>query len=198
MYKEKKNTLKQYIYFLKKLKKKFEFVSFEDVRKRKCIYLRHDIDFCLDSALKLARIENKLKIKANFFFLSSYYYNLNSRNSKKIIDKIDKLGHHIGLHWDLSESKKKFKNNKNILKKNKNFQNIISIHQPPKKILGKKIKNLRHTYERCFFKNIYFADSKGKVNNLFDNFDKINTNTSKQILVHPFWYVNPGSSPLIR
>ena len=65
------------------------------------------------------------------------------------------MGHHIGLHWDLSESKKKFKFNQNILKKNKNFQNIISIHQPPKKILGKKIKNLRHTYERCFLKKTY-------------------------------------------
>ena len=49
-----------------------------------------------------------------------------------------------------------------------------------------------------FKKNTYFADSKGKVNNLFDNFDKINTNTSKQILVHPFWYVNPDLLQLIR
>lgn len=197
MLKEKNFLLKQYIHFLKKLKKKFEFVSFKEFKKTKCICLRHDIDFCLNSALKIAKIENKLKIKANYFFLSSYYYDLNSKNSKKIINKIDKMGHYISLHWDLSENKKKFKFNQNILKQNKNFQNIISIHQPPKKILGKKIKDLKHTYEKRFFnKKIYFSDSKGNVNNLFNNFDRINTNISKQILTHPFWYVNPGSSPI--
>lgn len=194
---EKNYHLKQYVSLLKKLKRKFKFVSFKDFKKTKCICLRHDIDFCLNSALKIAKIENKLKIKANYFFLSSYYYDLNSKNSKKIINQIDKLGHYIALHWDLSENKKKFVFNQNILKQNKNFQDIISIHKPPKKILGKKIKNIKHTYEKRFFNiKTYFSDSKGNVNNLIDNFDRINTNNSKQILMHPFWYVNPGASPI--
>jgi hypothetical protein len=189
--------LKKYQSLLINLKKKFDFVSFENFKKKRCIILRHDIDFCLDSALKMARLENKLKIKANYFFLSSYFYKINSKNSQKIISKIDKMGHFIGLHYDFKMDKSKINKDKKILKIYKNYREIISIHKPKKIYLGRKLKNKNHTYEKKYFsEKIYFSDSRGVTENIFKNIDKIKTNLSKQILVHPFWYINSGKNPL--
>ncbi len=48
----------------------FEFVDFFSYKKANLpsIIFRHDIDFSLDDALKIASLEEKLDIKATYFF----------------------------------------------------------------------------------------------------------------------------------
>ena len=36
--------------------------------KKKVVYLRHDVDLLTEDALKLAELENKIKVKATYFF----------------------------------------------------------------------------------------------------------------------------------
>ena len=107
------------------------------------------------------------------------------------------MGHFIGLHYDFEMGKSKMNKDKKILKMYKNYREIISIHKPKKIYLSKKIKGKIHTYEKKYFsKKNYFSDSRGEIKNIFENIDKIKTNLSKQILIHPFWYLNPGQNPL--
>ena len=58
--------------------------------------MRHDVDFCTASALKIAKIENKLKIKSIYFFLvNTSFYNLHYHKHYNNVCKILDFGHKI-------------------------------------------------------------------------------------------------------
>ena len=61
-----------YIKFIKKFKDSgYEFIFFnEKIKSKFNIILRHDIDFDVDYALKMAKMENKLNIKSTYFFFA--------------------------------------------------------------------------------------------------------------------------------
>lgn len=62
---------------------------------------RHDVDFSLHSALKLAEIEAGEGLCATYFLLPhSEFYNLLERECADIARKILSLGHRLGLHLD--------------------------------------------------------------------------------------------------
>jgi len=66
------------------------------------VILRHDVDASLESALKMAKIEKDLNIKATYYVLFSHnFYNLLEKDSMKNVRKIYKLNHEIGLHYDI-------------------------------------------------------------------------------------------------
>ena len=62
--------------------------------------LRHDIEFSVDRALKLARIESdELGVKSTYTVqLRNNTYNALSQKNIEAIQEIKKLGHSIGLH----------------------------------------------------------------------------------------------------
>lgn len=67
------------------------------------VLLRHDLDTSLQRAHALARIEADLGISATYFlFPRSLYYNLLHPESKALVQQILALGHHAGLHFDVS------------------------------------------------------------------------------------------------
>lgn len=89
-----------YIQTLKNYQKTHNFCFFDDCSSNDII-LRHDIDFSLQDALRIAKIENELGIKSTYFvLLHSELYNPLGIVSSKIISKILNLGHKIGLHYD--------------------------------------------------------------------------------------------------
>ncbi len=93
-------SVAHYIHTLKNYLKSHNFSSYSDCSDNDVI-LRHDIDFSLEDALRIAEVENKLGIKSTFFvLLHSELYNPLGYISSKIVSKIFKLGHNIGLHYD--------------------------------------------------------------------------------------------------
>lgn len=65
--------------------------------------LRHDLDASLQRALALARIEHAVGVRATYFlFPRCLYYNLLHPESKAVVSEIIELGHHVGLHFDVS------------------------------------------------------------------------------------------------
>ncbi|MCW1970943.1 MAG: hypothetical protein KIH69_022765 [Anaerolineae bacterium] len=87
---------------------KFEFVknllpaSSIDQSKKQIVYLRHDIDFHLNGVEKIALIENRLRICATYYVLLTEQYNVLHPRSLAVLEAILRLGHDIGLHYDLS------------------------------------------------------------------------------------------------
>ena len=63
--------------------------------KDKCIIMRHDVDRKPKNALRKAKLENELGIKATYYFRIGKESNL-----PKIIKQIAKLGHEIGYHYE--------------------------------------------------------------------------------------------------
>ena len=76
-------------------------IDFQDVNdslQSFCI-LRHDIEFSVDRALKMARLEIDLGVTSTYTVqLRNNTYNALSQKNIEAIQEIKKLGHHIGLH----------------------------------------------------------------------------------------------------
>lgn len=66
------------------------------------VYWRHDVDYSMHRAAALARIEAELGAKATYFLhLHSPWYNLLEREVTDLAIEINRLGHQIGLHFDV-------------------------------------------------------------------------------------------------
>lgn len=204
--KNKKFSINSYYYLLEViLKSKRKIISFNDFFMGELgIIMRHDIDFCLEKALEIAQIENSKNIVSTYFvLLNSRLYNINDKNSIRLIKEIRNLGHSIGLHFDAS----KYENNFSFL--NKACENecgilekiicteisIVSFHRPQKKLIGNnsKIANRYHTYMPDLIKDTkYCSDSGGSW--YYDDPEEIILNKSIsniQLLTHPIWWTTP-------
>lgn len=68
---------------------------------KKIILWRHDVEFSPYTALKMAKIEAKLGVKATYFFQThAETYNLFERAISDIAREVKELGHEVGLHFD--------------------------------------------------------------------------------------------------
>jgi len=164
----------QILRLAKKLGYKFCFFSEQpDLKKRK-IYLRHDIDFSMERALKLAEIENKNNIRSTFFIrVDSSFYNLFEPIYSNMVKQIFSFGHQIGLHFNEKCIKPKKITKKTIEKeiisqlkffrKFLSHKNLVSFHCPSSFVLNKKFDSEKFisAYEPQFFSKIkYFSDSR--------------------------------------
>ncbi len=87
---------------LLEIKKGHKISNFDDYSKNDVI-LRHDVDFALEPALRMAQIEKELGVQSAYFILfHAPLYNPFSLRSSQIINQVLKLGHNIGLHYDSS------------------------------------------------------------------------------------------------
>lgn len=68
----------------------------------KIMYLRHDIDVHPIFAMEMAKQEYDMNIGATYFILLNSHYNVLYHENIRIIKEISKMGHEIGLHYDLS------------------------------------------------------------------------------------------------
>ena len=192
-----KTNQKRFLEILDNLKKQnYQFSFFKNKDEDKEIYLRHDVDFSLDDAVRIAEVELKKKIFSNFFFLiSSSFYNIFNNNDKLKIKKIIKMGHKVGVHFDPSIYNIK-EINRCLLREIKIFNNILniqsnvfSLHRPRNLLNHKFSRNLINTYDKKFIKKIkYISDSSGffKYDDPISWLDK-NNGKSIQLLLHPIW-----------
>lgn len=100
------------------IKAEYSFVTDVDAFKsgKKVILMRHDIDVWPENALKMAKLEHKLGVKA------MYYFRMKKCSfDPEIILQIKNLGHEIGYHYEelsdtkgnIAEAYELFKNNLN-------------------------------------------------------------------------------------
>lgn len=65
------------------------------------IVWRHDVEFSVHRALKMAKIEQELGIKAHYFIqLHCEFYNTFEKEIYDLLQEIIALGHFVGLHFD--------------------------------------------------------------------------------------------------
>lgn len=65
------------------------------------IVWRHDVEFSVHNALKMAIIEKELGIKAHYYFqIHSEFYNIFEKEIYLLAKEIVKSDHYIGLHFD--------------------------------------------------------------------------------------------------
>jgi hypothetical protein len=95
-------VLPVYVQFLRRASEQYDFVSFPQALDMDSFLLnRHDIDFSMHRALRLAQEEHTLGLSSTYFLhLHSEYYNLLDKDISKLVHGIVALGHHVGVHFD--------------------------------------------------------------------------------------------------
>lgn len=143
----------------------YQFASYDNFAEYdKCAILRHDVDFKLQDAGRLASVEQKEGIRSTYFvLLTSDFYNVFSRNSRSLIDGIRRCGHEIGLHFDEARYPEEMGNIDLIRKRILEEAGIlakavgepvtkVSMHRPSKNILRSNlgIPGMVNTYSDQF------------------------------------------------
>ena len=186
------------------IEKEYDFIFFDELNKNKSqVIIRHDIDFDVDAALKMAKIERELHLKSTYFFLiSNDSYNLLSKKNISNVLEIKEMGHKISLHYDPTVYEDYFEGFK---KEKEVFENVfgvklteVSIHRPNDFFINndEKIGTCDHTYMTKYTKDVkYFSDSRGsfRYGHPFKS-DEFLNNQNIQILIHPIWWIYEGDN----
>ena len=141
-------SIRHYKEVLKHAKKRYSFLTFSEFSKSKkqnnVILLRHDIDYSIDKAFEMAKIESKLGIKSTYFvLLRSSFYNpysiVNTSQLKKIIMP--------GLY-----NKNEFKDNKDYIAAIEGKTKVDCFNEWVKEL---KENNYLHNHTRMWFASIW-------------------------------------------
>ena len=170
---------------------------------KKQVYMVHDVDFDLDNAIELSKIESENNIVSTYFIrIGAKQYNIFNSSTQSKIKEILMHGNKIGFHYErvfeelsVEEDLKKCKD---IFKTILNIPILyFNIHEPAR--TGIDISNLLQNNNRCynsnFFKNIkYISDSGSRWREgCFSN--HINKHNNILVLTHPiWWYKNKPSN----
>jgi hypothetical protein len=184
----------------------------EEVVSGKRIYLRHDVDYSLEMALKLAEANAELGIRGTFcVLLRSQVYNLLSQPSIDAATRIHDLGQYLGLHVPLSSIPLRDDDYSVEAKLRADFEflreevpvlsPVYSWHNPTPEtleryLLSRKKAGLVNTYSSQFFRDIpYYSDSNLRHPvEAFKRFVAGDEVEAMQIVFHPLYWVGGGTS----
>lgn len=199
-------TENKYRSYLKLAKSNFKCISFPDYKKKgRNVLLRHDVDFSVHRAYKIATIESEEDMQSTFFlWMHCPFYNLFEKEIFDLVNKIINLGHDIGLHYDC-EFYESHNLNNNILENLTYEKNILehffrkkirafSFHDPTDIILSDYQAENYHGMVNAYSKYIrtkyeYCSDSNGywRFKRLPEVL-KLTECNNLQILTHPEWW----------
>lgn len=204
-------TISVYEFLLQLVVKKFKFVKYTDVNPcENYVLWRHDIDFSLEQAVKIAEIEHRSNIRSTYFVhLHNDFYNALDSESFLLIKKIISCNHSIGLHFDINyydiRSSERLnywlKFEKNILENlfGEEIQ-VFSFHNTNEISMSfedESYAEMINTYSNYFKTQVsYCSDSNGywRYRKLVDvlNDDFV---TQLQVLTHPVWWSDKELMP---
>jgi hypothetical protein len=176
-----------------------------------CI-LRHDIDFDVEKALRMAELEAEVKVKSTYFvLLNTPFYNVCADSTLKMIKEILSLGHEAGLHYDETQCDGEGRAGiaamapyglesvlKNIRKEIHLLEQIIerpvtavSMHRPSRFILDADISipGVVNSYSGELLSDFkYLSDSRHNWRENVEEVIQSRRHKRLHILTHPFWY----------
>jgi len=190
-----------------------DFKDIDEHSKTFCI-LRHDVEFSLERALKIAKIDKDNDIKSSFFIqVINNAYNPLSVFSNRIIKEIESYGHYVGLHLYVSHIEQgDIESLKNELNRQVRLLEVcieakvdrFSYHRPPSWVLSidtEQFSNLINAYSTPYFELInsgkpvkvkYIADSNHQWK--YGHPLEVYENKCFQLLIHPDEWSEKGGS----
>ena len=203
----------EYRNIIKLVNSHLPILDFSDITKNtdKFCVLRHDIEFSIDRAYELAKIEKDLGVVSTYTVqVRNNTYNALSEKNIELIKKIKDLGHHIGLHQNppLMEAKelgRYIMTDIQILEHFYGFEiDRFAFHRPKKEYLASYVmlENKINCYDKKFFH--YFDEKPDKLDVLYlsDSNHKwkfgypLDFDLSKvdklQLLTHPYSWTDEG------
>lgn len=176
--------------------------------------MRHDVEYSVERAYELARVESSMDFTSTYFFQwTNNSYNILSRKNKDLIKDMHERGHTIGLHFalngmtDMNNIREQIKKEVDILNTMFGFKiDSFSIHRPSKDVLRENIKipGYINAYQDDFFtfaENVtedtpvnvkYLSDANHIWRYGYPDKKNIMNYEKVQILTHPFAWCKEG------
>lgn len=165
------------------------------------LVLRHDIDFSLEAAVDIGRIESEIGVRAHYYvLLQTEFYNLCSPKDWVRVKSLSEMGHDVGLHFDASRYQADLGTLEKAVERECGIlESIIgrevtslSFHRPSQTLLGleNELAGRQHAYQPKYFSDIaYVADSRGlfRYGHPLDH-EAFKSKMAMQLLTHPIWW----------
>jgi hypothetical protein len=178
------------------------------------VIMRHDVEYSVERAYELAKVEESMDFHSHFFFQwTNNSYNILSRRNMDMVKDMHERGEHIGLHFALNGltdpelMRRQIRKEADILSEMFGFEiRDFSIHRPSPDALRADMKfdGLLNAYQDDFFtfaENVtdstklgikYMSDANHIWRYGYPDEKNINGNAKVQILVHPFAWSRKG------
>lgn len=186
----------------------------EALNRDKFILMRHDVEYSVERAYNLSKVEESMDFTSTYFFQwTNNSYNILSRKNMDMVKDMHERGHEIGLHYalngmtDMEQARKQIVKEINIISEMFGFKvDTFSIHRPSKDILRENIKlpGIINAYQDEFFtfaENVtadtqiavkYMSDSNHTWRYGYPDEKNILGHDKVQILTHPFAWTKEG------
>src|SRR5438270_703082 len=77
----------------------YRWASFDRAPEAGDLILRHDVDLSLEAAVALAELEAEENVWSTWFMMTrSIFYNLDSAEGERTLNRLRELGHRVGHH----------------------------------------------------------------------------------------------------
>lgn len=209
-------SYQHYIKLIRAIQNIVPLKDFSEIKERdqQFFLLRHDVEFSVEKAYELAKLEYEdLGITSSYFFqIRNYTYNPLAFRNSKLIKEIHAMGHKIGLHVNshglasLADMACFISNEVELLQSGLNLPiDRFSFHRPTHDLLKSnlKIDGLINAYDKKFFHfyekdppptlNVYyFSDSEHRWK-FGDPLSILDKPIKKiQLLIHPYSWSSQG------
>jgi peptidoglycan/xylan/chitin deacetylase (PgdA/CDA1 family) len=164
--------------------------------------LRHDVDFSLEQAVRIAEVDADCGVRATFFIMySSRYYSPFSPEHQEILGRILDLGHEIGLHFDATdfdampteEARGHLRAEAELLGRRLGTSvSAVAQHKPGNRFRHLAPDGFADAYSSRFFAEIgYISDSRGRFREP-DPLGFVRSHPRLQLLIHAEWWSQDG------
>lgn len=179
----------------------FDDLTGDQARQTKRCFMRHDLDVSLDFALEMARLEHSMGVRTTYFVMfRSPIYNLLSRHNSQQLQGLRRLGHQIGLHFDVSCAREPWQPVESALRFELNALEFMlgekvtafSLHQPTQAVIEQQIEvpGVLNAYHPGHLRGIrYLSDSNRNWRGKDPLLELTASENSIQILTHPIWWM---------
>ena len=197
------------------IKESGRYATYEEaLNKDEFIIMRHDVEYSVERAYALSKVEESMDFRSTFFFQwTNNSYNILSRKNRDILSDMHERGQHIGLHFalngmtDMRVIKERIKQEIDMLSNMLGFEiNSFSIHRPSPDVLAENIKisGIINAYQDDFFTFDpkatpeseldvkYLSDANHVWRYGYPDEETINKYDKVQILTHPFAWTKKG------
>lgn len=207
-------TTMRYKELLRLAKRRYRFATYAESRAHERVILwRHDVDYSLNRALRLAEIEHDEGVRTTYFINPHCaFYNALENGQQAIIGELVRLGHDLGVHLDaayhgiVAESglDAAVKAEARFFQEQFGVQVVaFSFHNPTPLLLAcdeESYGGLLNCYSKLFKSSFgYCSDSNGhwRFRNLQEVLES-STDDRLQVLTHPGWWQELPMSPRER
>ena len=193
---------------IRAFKESGKYMDFPDaLDKEEFLLLHHDVEFSLDKAYALAKVEAEEEFVSSYMVqITNNAYNAFSKKNMTLIHEIADMGHHIGLHYHLNGQTEYEDVRDGIRDQLRVFSELLgikvdrfSVHRPIPEVYYHKIvvPGVINTYGPDFFTYCedvtdtteleirYITDSKHRWNYGYPDAETLNKYKKVHFLIHP-------------